>query len=117
MRNTQSARLRGGVDLGGTKIQTAVIGEAGKVVGQARERTPTTGGPPDVAAAIARTMRAAAADAGVEVASLSGVGVGSPGDIVEGEGVVSQARNLPGWEGSFPLGQRLVDVLLSLIHI
>ena len=56
-------------------------------------------------------MRAAAADAGVEVASLKGVGVGSPGDIVEGEGVVSQARNLPGWEGSFPLGPHLADAL------
>ena len=117
MRHTQSGRLTGGVDLGGTKIQTAVIDEAGRVVGQAREPTPTTGGPPDVAAAIARTMRAAAADAGVEVASLSGVGVGSPGDIVEGEGVVSQARNLPGWEGSFPLGQRLVDVLGTNVEV
>ena len=40
-------------------------------------------------------------------ATLAGVGVGSPGDADEKTGVVSGARNLPGWEGSFPLGETL----------
>ena len=112
-----SPHLTGGVDLGGTKIQTAVIDEAGNVVGEAREPTPTTGGPPDVADAIAHSMRAASAQAGIETSSLAGVGVGSPGDVVEGEGVVSQARNLPGWENSFPLGPRLAEALGTQVRI
>jgi glucokinase len=35
------------------------------------------------------------------------VGVGSPGDADETTGVVSDARNLPGWVGPFPLGEQL----------
>ena len=117
MSDAQSAQLTGGVDLGGTKIQTAVIDETGNVVGEARQPTPTTGGPPDVADAITDAMRAASAQAGVETTSLAGVGVGSPGDVVEGEGVVSQARNLPGWENSFPLGPRLSDALGTTVRV
>ena len=45
------ADLRGGIDLGGTKIQTAIVDGRGEVVGQARQPTPTSGGPEDVAAA------------------------------------------------------------------
>ena len=35
---------RGGVDLGGTKIQTVVVDEAHKVLGDARGPTPREGG-------------------------------------------------------------------------
>ncbi|MGI9557100.1 MAG: ROK family protein [Solirubrobacterales bacterium] len=112
-----SGQLRGGVDLGGTKIQTAVVDGAGAVLGQARQPTPTEGGPQDVADAIANAMRAAARDAGVATGSLSGIGVGSPGDVVEGEGIVSQARNLPGWEGSFPLGSSLSGALGAPVRV
>ena len=56
-------------------------------------------------------MQAAAAQAGVETGDLRGVGVGSPGVIDARRGVVSSARNLPDWEGSFELGQALKDAL------
>jgi glucokinase len=101
------ADLRGGIDLGGTKIQTAIVDERGDVVGQARRPTPTSGGPADVAEAMAEALREAAREAKVEPAALTGVGVGSPGDANEKTGVVSSAKNLPGWEGSFPLAETL----------
>jgi glucokinase len=99
----------GGIDLGGTKIQTAVVDDERKVLGSARRPTPTSGGPSDVAAAMAQTMREAAAEAGVEPAALAGVGVGSPGTIEAGS--VTSARNLPDWEGSFPLAPTLEAAL------
>jgi glucokinase len=99
--------LRGGIDLGGTKIQAAIIGPGGEVSGQARHPTPTEGGPDDVAKAMIAALEEAASGAGLEPSSLAGVGVGSPGDTDEKTGVVADARNLPGWEGSFPLGERL----------
>ena len=40
--------------------------------------------------------------------TLDGVGVGSPGDVDGRAGTVTSARNLPDWEGSFPLGRRAV---------
>ena len=99
----------GGVDLGGTKIQTVVVDERQRVLGQARCPTPTSGGPADVAAAMAEAMREAAREAKLETSALEGVGVGSPG-VVSG-GTVTSARNLPGWEGSFPLATELKKAL------
>jgi glucokinase len=101
------AELRGGIDLGGTKIQTAIVDGGGKVLGESRRATPTSGGPQDVADAMAGALREAAGEAGVETSALEGVGVGSPGDVDEATGVVSGARNLPGWDGSFSLAEAL----------
>ncbi|MFN8163038.1 MAG: ROK family protein [Solirubrobacterales bacterium] len=109
--------LRGGIDLGGTKIQTAIVDSDGEVKGQARRPTPTSGGPQDVAAEMAAALRAAAEQAGVETAALQGVGVGSPGDADEKTGVVSGARNLPGWEGSFPLAEKLKEALGTEVRV
>jgi glucokinase len=103
--------MRAGIDLGGTKIQAVVIDDEGAVLGQERLPTPTSGGPADVAEAMAESVRASAGQAGVETESLEGVGVGSPGVIDAVNGIVSSARNLPGWEGAFELGKALRDAL------
>jgi glucokinase len=102
---------RGGVDLGGTKIQTVIVDAANQVLAEARRPTPTKGGPEDVAAEIVAALREAADGAKIQTGQLQGIGVGSPGDANENTGVVSGARNLPGWEGSFPLAERLSDEL------
>jgi glucokinase len=109
--------LRGGIDLGGTKIQTAVIDADGAVKGEARRPTPTEGEPSDVAAAMAEALVEAAQDAGIESKDLQGVGVGSPGDANEKTGVVSGAKNLPGWEDSFPLGETLEKELGTSVRV
>lgn len=99
----------GGIDLGGTKIQAAIVDARHQVLGQARRPTPTSGGPADVASEMARALSEAAGAAGVEPASLAGIGVGSPGTVQDGS--VTSARNLPGWEGSFPLADELKEAL------
>ncbi|HEU4737173.1 MAG TPA: ROK family protein [Solirubrobacterales bacterium] len=111
------ADLRGGIDLGGTKIQTAIVDAGGDVLGEARRPTPTSGGPAEVAAAMAEALREAAVAASVEPQALAGVGVGSPGDADGKTGVVSGAGNLPGWEGSFPLGETLAKALGAPVRI
>ena len=109
--------LRGGIDLGGTKIQTVVVEDDGTLRGEARQPTPTSGGPADVARAMEDALREAAAAAGAKPEDLTGVGVGSPGDADEATGVVSGARNLPGWEGSFPLGETLSKALGTEVKV
>ncbi|MGP0100530.1 MAG: ROK family protein [Solirubrobacteraceae bacterium] len=99
----------GGIDLGGTKIQAAIVDEENNVLGSARRATPTMGGPADVAAEMETALRDAAKAAELEPAALAGVGVGSPGTIEAGE--VTSARNLPGWEGTFPLAATLQRAL------
>jgi glucokinase len=111
------ADLRGGIDLGGTKIQTAIVAADGEILGEARRPTPTNGGPEDVAAEMAAALRDAAAQAGVGTDALQGVGVGSPGDADEKTGVVSAARNLPGWEGGFPLAETLKEALGTEVRV
>jgi glucokinase len=109
--------IYGGIDLGGTKIQAAIVDAAGKVRGQARRPTPTSGGPKDVAREMAEALSEAAGEAGTETSTLGGVGVGSPGDANEKTGVVSSARNLPGWEGSFPLAKTLKEALGTEVRV
>lgn len=109
--------LCGGIDLGGTKIQAAIVGPRGKVLGDARRPTPTSGGPEDVAAQMTEALLEAAAKAGVEPAALGGVGVGSPGTVDPKTGAVSSASNLPDWEGSFPLAERLSAALDTKVRV
>jgi glucokinase len=97
----------GGIDLGGTKIQTVVVDERGDVAGQSRRPTPTTGSPAGVAAEIAGALKDAAAEAGIETSSLEGIGIGSPGNVDDAAGTVSAAKNLPGWSGSFDMRKAL----------
>jgi glucokinase len=110
-------KLRGGIDLGGTKIQTVVVDAGGEVLGQSRRPTPTDGGPAGVAEQMAEALREAAQEAGVESGTLEGVGVGSPGDADEKTGVVSSAKNLPDWEGSFPLAATLKEALGTEVRV
>jgi glucokinase len=108
---------RGGIDLGGTKIQTVVVDGRFNVLGQARRQTPTSGGPEKVAEEMAGAMRDALEYAKLHEAGLSGVGVGSPGDVDQKTGTVSRARNLPDWEGSFELGKWLSDALEAPVNV
>jgi glucokinase len=94
-----------------------VLGARGKVLGEAREETPASGGPEAVTEAIARAMREAAKAANVEPAALAGVGVGSPGDVDEEAGTVAQARNLPDWDEAFPLAGRLTEALGTRVTV
>jgi glucokinase len=109
--------IRGGLDLGGTKVQAVVVGDGDDVLGSARQPTPTSGGPSDVAAAMAVTLREAAEQAGVDTAALAGVGVGSPGAVDDGAGTVAQAGNLPNWIDPFPLRDVLSDELGSKVRL
>lgn len=109
--------LRGGIDLGGTKIEAIIVDHEHKVLGQARQPTPTTGGPRDVTAQLVKVLLEAAAGAGVKSSALLGVGVGSPGDIDRKTGSVSSARNLPGWEGAFPLAETLAAKLKTKVYV
>ncbi len=109
--------MRGGIDLGGTKIQAVVVDGKWNVVGQCRRPTPTEGGPKDVAEEMSDALREAALDAGVRPSELTSAGVGSPGDVNTVTGAVSQARNLPGWDGTFKLGGWLSKSLGTPVYV
>src|SRR3954463_12269034 len=101
--------IYGGIDLGGTKIQAAVVDEAAEhqVLGAKRDQTPLKGGPKAIAARMAAVLKEALDEAGVSVKDLAGVGVGSPGSVDDKKGTVSGAMNLSEWSGSFNLRKAL----------
>jgi glucokinase len=94
-----------GIDLGGTKIY-AVVFDGGKVLAEAKAKTPTQGGPLAVVDAMAGVVR----DLG-PLGDLTGVGVGAPGVIDPVEGTVQQAPNLPGWMEPFDVAGALSSAL------
>lgn len=89
--------VRGGLDLGGTKIQAIVLDDANAVVGEARVATPRSGGPAAIIAELAAVLRTACEDAGVEAGDLDGVGVGAPGRVDAAAGTLANSGNLDGW--------------------
>jgi glucokinase len=90
-----------GVDVGGTKIQSAAV-RANKVAGVHRLPTPLTGAT-DVAAAIGEAVAKALADGGEQPTELEAVGVGAPGAIDTEAGTVSSSPNLPGFQEAQPV--------------
>jgi glucokinase len=101
--------IYGGIDLGGTKIQAAIVDEESdhKVLGAKRDQTPLKGGPKAIVARMAAVLEETAGEAGVEIKRLAGVGVGSPGLVDDKKGTVSAAMNLSEWQGSFNLRKAL----------
>jgi glucokinase len=92
------------VDVGGTKLATAVVDAAGTVSGHVEVPTPPADAETifhDLCAAIARSLAAA----GAVTADLKGIGVGCGGPMRYPQGEVSPL-NIPGWR-DFPLRARL----------
>lgn len=81
----------GVVDIGGTKIATALVDDSGRLVQRREESTQPERG---FASAVAR-MRTMLGDA-----TLSGIAIGSTGPIDRHTGVYGKVDVLPGWEGA-----------------
>jgi glucokinase len=86
-----------GIDLGGTKILTAVVDQQGNVLGTGKKATQAEKGPEAVIERIERTMDEALTEAGLKKERVSAIGVGAPGIIDGVNGVVVYLTNLPGW--------------------
>lgn len=105
---SEGRRLAVGVDLGGTKIYTALCTPAGDVLAEDRRPTEGSSGPDAVIARIIDSIRDALASAGVTASDLAGIGLSSPGPLDYQRGIVTDAANLPGWH-NIPLAARIRD--------
>lgn len=96
-RMTATSPLILGVDLGGTKILTAVTTPEGKMLSRDHSVTPASGGPEAVILAIVESSQRCLKQAGMTVKDVDAVGMGSPGLANSETGVVYISPNLPGW--------------------
>ena len=85
-----------GVDMGGTKILSAVIDADGNILGTAKVPTKADKGASEVIDRIANSIRKAIDKSGVASESIQAVGIGAPGPLDPATGVVIFAPNL-GW--------------------
>jgi glucokinase len=101
-----------GIDLGGTAIKAAVVGEERGILTDRRVLTDTSSGPAGIVgqlvALIADLYHVAAAT--LDSADFAGVGLGAPGAVDAEKGVLSYPPNLPGWT-IFPLRDELQKCL------
>lgn len=92
MSEPAAARLRAGLDIGGTKTLAVVVDERERVVGQAS--APTVRGERPVVDGAVGVVRKALGAAGVGLGALATVGIGTPGVVDTAAGTVRHAVNL-----------------------
>jgi glucokinase len=91
-------RLVLGVDLGGSKILSAVVNGEGRMLSRDHSLTPAARGPEAVTQAILASVCTALDQAGIVGTELAGIGIGAPGLSNPETGVVFTSPHLPGWK-------------------
>jgi len=94
-----------GVDLGGTNVQTIVLGDDDERLGWSKMKTPPTGDRATVLDVLDAGIHAALGDAGLVLDDVTQVGIGTPGVVIDG--TVGGASNVPGWFERFSLREGL----------
>ncbi len=92
--SVKSQRLYVGVDVGGTKIQAALVRESGQILCREKQSTPRQCGPEAVIETLIRTIDLVLRKGGARVADVSAVGVAIPGVVEPKRGRVSAAPNI-----------------------
>jgi len=87
-----------GVDLGGSKILTAVVNIEGEMLSRDHSITPAAKGPEAVIQAMLESAERALSQAGIAAAELEAICIGAPGLSSPETGVLFTSPNLPGWK-------------------
>ena len=86
-----------GIDLGGTKILTAVANAEGKMLSRDHSITPAKEGPEAVVKSILESVGRALDQSKIAVSDLAAVGLGAPGLSNPETGILYTSPHLPGW--------------------
>lgn len=84
-----------GVDLGGTSIKLGIVTSTGRILKKISIRTEAEKGPKKVTDNIIAGINELTADSQYKI---SGIGIGCPGVVTPGKGIVEEPPNLPGWK-------------------
>jgi glucokinase len=101
--------LIAGIDLGGTKIQAALVDAEGRIHGSHRCKTLADEGPDAVIGRMVELVDGICREVGLSTRDLRAVAVGVPGAVDDRAGIVDKAPNLD-WV-KVPLGRRLAEAL------
>jgi glucokinase len=84
-----------GVDLGGTTIKLGIVTNTGRLIKKISVRTEAEKGPMKVIDNIIAGINQLTSDSNTKI---SGIGIGCPGVVTPGKGIVENPPNLPGWK-------------------
>ncbi|MFC1870539.1 ROK family protein [Chloroflexota bacterium] len=87
-----------GIDLGGTKILTAVANTKGVMLSRDHSITPAKEGPDAVVKSVLESVSRVLDQAHIATADLTAIGVGAPGLSNPETGLLFTSPNLPGWK-------------------
>ena len=96
------------IDLGGTKILTAIIPDNGQVMARERCTTMAHEGPQAVIGRLLSAVGRVISLSGIEPSRLDSIAIAAAGAIDSDRGVVTVSPNLPGWR-DVPLGDIIQD--------
>ena len=86
-----------GVDLGGTSIKLGIVTNTGRLVKKITVRTEAEKGPKKVIENIKVGIKELTGIRNNEKYKIQGIGIGCPGVVTPGKGIVEKPPNLPGW--------------------
>jgi glucokinase len=98
-----------GIDLGGTKILSAVVASDHRILGRAKRTTPAKEGGPAILQAMIACVDEALENAGLGRRDVAAAGIGSPGPLDVKAGVILFSANLN--VKNFPIGPELAAAL------
>ncbi|MDP2718861.1 MAG: ROK family protein [Dehalococcoidia bacterium] len=86
-----------GIDLGGTKILTALVNPEGEIIARDHSITPASQGQEAVIQSILDSTDRVIDEADIANADISAIGIGAPGLSDPQKGILYTSPNLPGW--------------------
>ncbi len=84
-----------GVDLGGTSIKLGIVSETGKLINKLSVKTEAEKGPEKVIQKITHSIHELTQHSKYKI---KGIGIGCPGVVTPGKGIVEKPPNFPGWD-------------------
>lgn len=94
----KKSNLAVGVDLGGTKVNIAMVSKKGKIVDHIKFPTNAKQGKELVIRRIKEGIDQLIHQTDLEISNITGIGIGAPGPINYKSGVIHYAPNLPDWK-------------------
>ena len=103
-----------GIEIGGTKLQTAIVDSGGAVLGRVADRVDPAGGAEGIRAVLAGQLDRAVREARGRGIAIRAAGIGFGGPVDRDRGVVATSFHVGGW-GEFPLAAWVADRLGALV--
>lgn len=100
MNDTKKSEFTAGVDIGGTHIKIVLLDSGGNLVAQGKIETDAGRGPGPALERLMQEVKSLLASRNIMQGEMRALGIGAAGPLDTARGVVVQAPNLPGWEGT-----------------